>query len=61
MMPFFFMVALVCRLGFIYGTMLVVVVEETVDGDETVGIVGTVAVGAKVAVVGDTFGMGTVV
>jgi len=41
--------------------MLVVVVEDTVDGDETVGIVGTVAVGAKVAVVGDTLGMGTVV
>jgi hypothetical protein len=60
MKTFFFMVALVCRLGIIYGTVLVVM-EEAVEGDETAGIVGAVAFGATVAVIGDTLGMGTVV
>jgi hypothetical protein len=55
------MVALVCRSGIIYGTVLVVVVEEAVEGDETAGIVGTVAVGPTAPVIGDTLGMGTVV
>jgi hypothetical protein len=59
MMPFFFMVALVCRSGIIYGTVLVVVVEEAVEGDETVGIVGSVAVGPTVPVIGATLGAGT--
>jgi hypothetical protein len=58
-MTFFFMVALVCRSGIIYGTVLVVVVEEAVEGDETVGIVGTVAVGPTVPVIGATLGAGT--
>jgi hypothetical protein len=40
---------------------MLVAVEEAVEGDETVGIVGTVAVGPTVPVIGDTLGMGTVV
>jgi hypothetical protein len=40
---------------------VLVVVEEAVEGEATVGIVGTVAVGATVAVIGATLGMGTVV
>jgi hypothetical protein len=59
MMTFFFMGALACESGIIYGTVLVA--EEAVKGDETAGIVGTVAVGPTVPVIGDTLGMGTVV
>jgi hypothetical protein len=54
------MVALACRSGTVYGTGLVVA-EEAVEGDETAGIVGTVAVGPAVLVVGATLGMGTIV
>ena len=60
MMTFFFMVALACRSGTVYGTGLVVA-EEAVEGDETAGIVGTVAVGPAVLVVGAMLGMGTIV
>jgi hypothetical protein len=66
MMTFFFMGALACKSGIIYGTVLVaeetvLVAEEAVKGDETAGIVVTVALGPTVPVIGDTLGMGTVV
>jgi hypothetical protein len=38
---------------------VLVVADKVVEGDETVGIVGTVAVGPTVPVIGDTLGPGT--
>jgi hypothetical protein len=58
MMAFFFMVAPYCRSRIVHGTLLVVV-EEAVEGDETVGIVGAVACGPTVPTIGDTLGVGT--
>ena len=38
---------------------MLVVADKVVEGDETVGIVGTIAVGATVPVIGDMLGPGT--